>query len=724
MNFFKKLVILALGAGFLYPVSLPAQEYLDNALYVKFKESSSVSAKKFRRDMVPIESLNLKISEKKMKQNGFHREARSLNLFDDSFLDRTFQIHFDSTVNIDKVIRLLESDPGVELVERVPVFKLFSAGPAAQSVVPQDPYYPAYNGIEYLWYLKMINAEGAWALQKGIPSIKAAVVDGAVWGEHADLGIPSEFQYNAFRMREGNSSPEYDDQDGRCATLYDPDPNVDPCPPYTWSHGTHCAGVVGAKNDNNEGIASLASGVTLLGVAATTAQYAGFVIAGYEGIRWAAANGAKVISCSWGGETGGTDVGQAILKACYDKDITIVAAAGNSNVDYSGDPASSMYVLTVGSVDENKAKSYFSNYGNWVDILAPGGKSNTDNKSVGIFSTTYCKNQSLRLNKQIDDFNDAYYDEMQGTSMATPLVASLCALMLSADSTLTPAQIKDILQNTSHPATGYHFTPLAGIINAEAAIKAVKEARYDAPVENLAIEKIDFDTVWLKWNEPANHTHEILGYRIFRNGEIIDSCTPQPRFADYPAPNGKNYYMVSVVYKDGVFSPRMEIRAVTPDLFTITTVTAPLAGGTVTGAGKYGAGATCTLNAVPNEGYTFVRWRRKGTSGTISTNPEYSFRVTEDQTYTAVFEQGTANEQAGGQDFSIAPNPAKDHVRITCTAGIRQISICDLQGRIIMKIDVSDVNEHTIDTENLDNGTYIIRLQTANGNLQRKFVKI
>ncbi|MDE5574378.1 MAG: S8 family serine peptidase, partial [Bacteroidales bacterium] len=404
MNFLKKSVILAIGLSLMMTASLSAQDYLDNALYVKFKETSSVSARKFQRDMVPVEYLKLKISDKKMAQNGIHREARSMSLFDNAFLDRTFEIRFDNTENIDKIISLLQKDPNVELVERVPLFKLLSEN--STKTVPDDPYYQPFEGKHFLWYLDMVNAEGAWALQQGDSNIKVAIVDGAVWGGHPDLQIPSKYQYDSYTGKVGNSDPDHDKnlQNTQCTTLYASNPNVDPCVVYSWSHGTHCAGLVGAKNNNGIGISSLAGGVTLMGIKSTNSQYVGYVQNGYEGIRWAAKNGANVISCSWG-SSGSSDVGHAYLKECYDKGITIVAAAGNDNNDQKIEPGSSMYVITVGSVDENKAKSSFSNYGKWVDILAPGGSSYANNGGVGIISTTYCQSQSLRLYKHLSQFD-------------------------------------------------------------------------------------------------------------------------------------------------------------------------------------------------------------------------------------------------------------------------------------------------------------------------------
>lgn len=726
MNFLKKTMILALGFGLLFG-GLSAQEYLDNALYVRFKESASVSAKKFQREVVPIESLKLKISQKKMVQNGFHREARTMDLFDNPSLDRTFRIQFDSTVNINKIIRMLENDPNVELVERVPVFKLFSADVKSETT-PNDPFYPAVNGVDYLWSLKMIKAEKAWALQKGKPSIKVAVVDGAVWGEHPDLQIPSSLQYNAYQSRTGSSAPMYSgNQDAQCATLYPASSTApDPCPTYSWSHGTHCAGVVGAINDNEEGISSLASGITLMGVATTNAQNAGSVIAGYEGIRWAANNGARVISCSWGTQENGSDIGQAILKTCYDKNIVIVTAAGNNGNDKHGDPGSSMYVITVGSVDENGVKSSFSNYGNWVDILSPGGVASKENKGLGVISTTYCQNQSVRLYKKLEDLNGKYYDEMSGTSMATPLVSSLCALMLSADSSLTTPQIKDILQNTSTNGNtnSTFFSPLAGIIDAEAAIKAVKEKKFDAPVENLKVTKTLLDTTWISWNKPTNNTHEILGYRVFANGKIVDSCTTETSCKITSLPGGKNIFLVSVVYADGFISTRKEVRGTSPEVVRLTVVATPKEGGSVRGDGYYADGSTATLTAIPNEGYLFVNWKKVGSSTTLSTKPSYTFRVQGKGTYVANFEKEAANEQSESKTFSVVPNPAKDYVKITSPVDVQRIEICDLQGRLVKKIKGANATELSIDTKSLAKGTYVIRLQTKSGMLQQKFVKL
>ena len=109
----------------------------------------------------------------------------------------------------------------------------------------------------------------------------------------------------------------------------------------------------------------------------------------------------------------------------------------------------------------------------------------------------------------------------------------------------------------------------------------------------------------------------------------------------------------------------------------------------------------------------------------MSTNPQYTFSVTEKGTYVAFFESdGTANEQTENLSFSLTPNPARDQVKISSPIAIDRISVLDLQGRTLKQIDRVNATEWTLDVQNLENGTYIISLQTTQGNLQQKFVKL
>ena len=732
MNTFKRLSLAGLSV-LLGTCIADAQQYMDNALYVKFKESAKISAKSFNRDVVPLSSLGLRITKAKNDKFGLHQEAQSMSLLDNPVLDKTFQIRFDSTDQIDKLIRTLENDPNVEYVEKVPIYELYGTYPEnakddEAKASPTDPYYQPIDGIHYQWYLDMIDAEGAWELQQGDPDIIAAVVDGSIWGEHPELNIPSERQYNAGTGVEGNSAPPSSvNQDQTCETLYSEDPNYDPCPAYTWSHGTHCAGVVGAANDNGEGIASLASGVTLLGVAAHLPQYSNSVYNGYGGIRWAVQEGARVINCSWGGGYNSATETE-LLKSCYENGIVVVAAAGNDNSSEPQAPAMSEYVISVGSVDESGGKSSFSNYGTWVSITAPGGYGTSSNGRVGIFSTTFCKSQYLRLYHQDNQFDDVHYDVMTGTSMAAPVVSSLCALMLSRNPDLTVGEIKDILQNTSEfrNANRAYFSPLAGTINAAAAIRAVDEMRYDAPVQNLIVEDFRMDTAWISWERPTGNTHEILSYNIFRNGILLDSTIAPDvtSYMDTAIEGGFTSYMVSVNYSDNYKSVRQETREDIPELFDISVICTPANAGTVTGTGRYPNRATASLRAIPDSGYVFNYWYGQGEI--LSTRDYYQFRVTGDRTINAVFATApSANEMNElAQATVIDPNPVHDVLNITTPARMEKLQILNIQGQLVQEIETGLSDKVQIETGNLETGTYILNIHTQDGLIQKKFVKL
>ena len=148
MNALKKFSFLCLSSLLSFSI-VQAQQYRDNAVYVKMKESTKVSAKSFGRDVVPLSSLGLKISQTKNNRFGLHQEAYSLSLFDNPILDKTFQIQFDSTSQIDKIIRILEKDPNVEYVERIPIFKLYGIypGKAATDTAPDDPFYQPIGNV-------------------------------------------------------------------------------------------------------------------------------------------------------------------------------------------------------------------------------------------------------------------------------------------------------------------------------------------------------------------------------------------------------------------------------------------------------------------------------------------------------------------------------------------------------------------------------------------------
>lgn len=174
-------------------------------------------------------------------------------------------------------------------------------------------------------------------------------------------------------------------------------------------HGTHCAGIAAAVTNNGKGIAGVAGSkinVKIMAVQVLSSGGSGSSASVAGGIDYAVSKGADVISMSLGG--GGSSTMETACKNAHNAGVVVVAAAGNDNSDRKSYPAGyDSYVIAVGATDNNNEKASFSNYGDWVDIAAPG---------VNIYSTYITKNK---------------YRSLSGTSMACPHVAGVAALGVS-----------------------------------------------------------------------------------------------------------------------------------------------------------------------------------------------------------------------------------------------------------------------------------------------------
>lgn len=349
----------------------------------------------------------------------------------DAKLQRTYLIHFKDIHAVDSLISALQKDSTVAYAEKAPLFRIF--------YTPDDPAYktPAYN-----WYLNKIQAGGAWDIQKGVPSIKIAIVDNAVDINHPDL------------KNKIVAEVDLANKDS------DPDP---PKQTLDWSHGTHVSGLAGAETNNGIGIASIGFNVSLMAVKiAPDTSDGSRMYDGYQGIVWAADHGARVMNLSWGG-AGYYQTGQDVINYAYNKGCVIVASAGNDGNSTVSYPAAYHHVIAVAATNSDDTKASFSQYGSFVDVCAPGG---SDASGDGIYSCV--------------DESGVQYGFMEGTSMSSPIVAGLCGLMLSEDSLLTPEKLEAILKATcdnidaENPA--YAGELGAGRINAYKALLAVEDS--------------------------------------------------------------------------------------------------------------------------------------------------------------------------------------------------------------------------------------------------------
>ncbi|MFT6880430.1 MAG: serine protease [Psychromonas sp.] len=303
-------------------------------------------------------------------------------------LKNIYRIKLDRNTSLEQVLKDFKDDPNVLYVERVRRRRIIA--------VPSDTLYNDQ------WYLEKIKAAEAWDVNPGSQEVIVAVVDNAIQVNHKDLA--------------GNMVGGYDVSDN----------DADPSPPNAlFSHGTHVAGIVAAVNNNITGISSAGNNrVKVMPIKATSdASFQNYIDNGYEGISWAVLNGAKIISLSWGG-SGYSQVEQDIINDAHANGLIILAAAGNANSSELQYPAAYEHVIAVASLDKNDARSSFSSYGTHVDIAAPGR---------GILSTI--------------PFDT--YASLSGTSMATPLVASCAAYLLSSFPTLAMDSVEIILKATS-----------------------------------------------------------------------------------------------------------------------------------------------------------------------------------------------------------------------------------------------------------------------------------
>ncbi|MFF3308624.1 S8 family serine peptidase [Streptomyces sp. NPDC002952] len=299
-----------------------------------------------------------------------------------------------------------------------------------------------------------MNVPGAWSTSTG-SGVTVAVIDTG-YVTHSDLAANIVAGYDFI------SDPAVSvDGDGRDADPADPGDwyATDACGAGTGAgnsswHGTHVAGTIAAVTGNGKGVAGIAYGAKIspLRVLGKCGGYDSDII---DAITWASGgtvagvpantNVAKVVNMSLGGAGACTSATQSAITAAVNRGTTVVVAAGNENSNTSGfSPSSCGNVVNVAATNRTGSRASYSNYGTLVDISAPGGQTSTGTAG-GILST---------LNSGTKTPGTESYAYYQGTSMATPHIAGLVALMKSANPSLTPAQIESALKANARALPG------------------------------------------------------------------------------------------------------------------------------------------------------------------------------------------------------------------------------------------------------------------------------
>ncbi len=306
---------------------------------------------------------------------------------------------------------------------------------------PNDSIYGAQ------WHYPMFNLPNAWDIQDGVsPTVVVGVVDTGITA-HPDLVDTTIAGYDFV-----SDPTSGNDGDG-----WDNDPTDTGDSQGSGFHGSHVAGTIAAKTNNSLGVAGISWGAKILPVRVLGADGSGTSADIIEGVLWAAGepvagvptnpNPAKVINMSLGGKGACSDTEKAVFKKLADKGVLVAVAVGNDNEDATlHHPSNCGNVIRVGAVGPQKTRAPYSNYGP-LDVMAPGGDTsqkfdyNGKSYSAGVLSTI--KN----------DAGEYIYGFYQGTSMATPHIAGLLALMAAKDPSINYATALAKLKAAATPMT-------------------------------------------------------------------------------------------------------------------------------------------------------------------------------------------------------------------------------------------------------------------------------
>lgn len=275
-----------------------------------------------------------------------------------------------------------------------------------------DPYLQHPYSSTYQYMHDVVDTYAAWGVTTGSRDVTVAVIDTGVNASHADFG-------GRVRTVQINSLGTTDQQ----------------------GHGTHVAGIIGASMNNGLGGAGIAPNISILSIKASTGSTGSFSDYNVNtAIRRATNEGAWIINMSLGGYWYSSSR-QSAINYAVNNGTTVIVAMGNDGSNTMCYSAANDGVIAVGATDRTNTRAYYSNYGSWADVSAPG----SDILSVY-------------------NGNNTGYVSKSGTSMATPVVAGVAALYMSAKGWVSPATMEKVLEKSCVKTTSSGMGK--GIVNA------------------------------------------------------------------------------------------------------------------------------------------------------------------------------------------------------------------------------------------------------------------
>lgn len=345
------------------------------------------------------------------------------------------------------------------------------------------------------WFLHQsndrdIDAREAWDITKGSSSVVVAVVDG-----------------NGYELN-------HEDMTGKFVSPYDAVNNDnDPSPENQYAnHGVSCAGLVGAATNNSKGVSGVGYGVKVLPIvigynANSNGNFStNSTIMARAAQRIVQTAGVVAVSNSWGGDGYDAAEEQAFTSMRTNsrsgKGAVVLASTGNNGQNVSKRPVSYVGIIGVGNSNESDTRTSSSNYGNTLEVMAPGNNTLTTDRSGS------------------NGYESSNYTYFGGTSAACPVAAGVVGLIASVNPNLTGVQLSDILQTTTDKVGGYSYTnnsskPLGtwniemgyGRVNAYNAVRR-------AAKPTLTVSAISGGSATASWNAIAGATNYSLRYKL------------------------------------------------------------------------------------------------------------------------------------------------------------------------------------------------------------------
>ena len=355
----------------------------------------------------------------------------------DSLFDGRYGIGLSSkdrqAFEIIKTVKRLRTDSAIQYAEPNYIQQI--------SALPNDAYY------NFQWHYPAINLPQTWDITTGDASVVVAVIDTGVFMAHEDLTgnlLSTGFDFIA-------SSSISNDGDGIDANPDDPGDNLD-LSQSSW-HGTHVTGTIAASSNNTTGVAGIARDIRIMPIRALGVG-GGSTYDVSQSILYAAGlsndsntvpvQAADIINLSLGSSWFSQSQADAI-KTVQDAGVIIIAAAGNNSSSEPHYPANYSGVISVAAVGMSNEQASYSNFGPEIDLVAPGGDNSIDGNNDGQLDTTIV---STFVNTYTGS-RQSGYAAYQGTSMATPHVTGVVALMKSVYPELSPVLLNKLIANGS-----------------------------------------------------------------------------------------------------------------------------------------------------------------------------------------------------------------------------------------------------------------------------------